>query len=266
MRDRDHGPFGLHERTIVVIGAGSGIGEAIAVACGQQGAHVVCADVNEAPARAVAARVRETGGQADAATLDIRNGQAVGELFDRLRLQQGALDGVVSTPGVNVRKPLLAYSEEEFDRVVSVNLKGAFNVLREAGRVMTEQRRGSIVMFSSIRAITVEPGQSVYAATKAGIVQLVRTAAVEFGQTGVRVNAIAPGVVETPLTAPIKANPAWYDAYAQKNVLKRWAAADEMAGPAVFLLSDAASYVTGSLMLVDGGWTAADGRFQPPGM
>ena len=72
--------------------------------------------------------------------------------------------------------------------------------------------------------------------------------------------------METPLTAPIKANPAWYDAYAQKNVLKRWAAADEMAGPAVFLLSDAASYVTGSLMLVDGGWTAADGRFQPPGM
>ena len=108
-------------------------------------------DVNEAPARAVAARVRETGGQADVATLDIRNGQAVGELFDRLRLQQGALDGVVSTPGVNVRKPLLAYSEEEFDRVVSVNLKGAFNVVREAGRVMTEQRRGSIVMFSSIR-------------------------------------------------------------------------------------------------------------------
>ena len=132
--------------------------------------------------------------------------------------------------------------------------------------MMTEQRRGSIVMFSSIRAITVEPGQSVYAVTKAGIVQLVRTAAVEFGQTGVRVNAIAPGVVETPLTAPIKANPAWYDAYAQKNVLKRWAAADEMAGPAVFLLSDAASYVTGSLMLVDGGWMAADGRFKPPGM
>ncbi|HVB38680.1 MAG TPA: SDR family oxidoreductase [Vicinamibacterales bacterium] len=263
---RDHGLFGLHESTIVVIGAGSGIGESIAIACGQQGAHVVCADVNEAPARAVAARVKETGGQAEAAALDVRNAQALAELFDRLRLQRGGLDGVVSTPGINVRKPLLAYSEEEFDRVVSVNLKGAFNVVREAGRVMVEQRRGSIVMFSSIRAITVEPGQSVYAATKAAVVQLVRTAAVEFGQAGVRVNAIAPGVVETPLTAPIKANPAWYEAYAQKNVLKRWASADEMAGPAVFLLSDAASYVTGSLLLVDGGWTAADGRFQPPGM
>ncbi|MDE3154938.1 MAG: SDR family oxidoreductase [Acidobacteriota bacterium] len=263
---RDHGLFGLQDRTIVVIGAGSGIGEAIAVACGRQGAHVVCADMNEPAAQAAAARVQETGSTAEAAALDIRHAQAVAELFDRLRLQRGRLDGVVSTPGINVRKPLAAYSEEEFDRVVTVNLKGAFNVIREAGRVMAEERRGSIVMFSSIRALTVEPGQSVYAATKAGVVQLVRTAAAELGPAGVRVNAIAPGVVETPLTAPIKAHPAWYDAYAQKNALKRWATADEMAGPAVFLLSDAASYVTGSQLLVDGGWTAVDGRFQPPGM
>src|SRR5205807_7438265 len=114
-------------------------------------------------------------------------------------------------------------TDAEFDRVVELNLKGSFNVLRAAGEIMTTQRGGSIVIFSSIRSQVVEPGQSVYAMTKAGIVQLVRTAAVEFGAAGVRVNAIGPGVVETPMTAPIKSNAAWYEAYAHKSALKRWA-------------------------------------------
>jgi len=139
-------------------------------------------------------------------------------------------------------------------------------VLQAAGRVMTRQGSGSIVMFSSIRSQVVEPGQSVYAATKAGIVQLVRTAAAEFGPSGVRVNAVGPGVVETPLTAPIKNNNEWYDAYAKKNPMQRWAQPSEMVGPTLFLASDAASYVTGTLLFADGGWTAADGRFTPPGM
>ena len=165
-----------------------------------------------------------------------------------------------------MRKPILKYSEDEFDRVVAVNLKGSFNVLQAAGRLMTAQRGGSIVIFSSIRSQVVEPGQSVYAMTKAGIVQLVRAGAVEFGPFGVRVNAIGPGVVETPLTAPIQANAEWYAAYADKNALKRWARVDEMVGPTLFLVSDAASYVTGTILFADGGWTAADGRFTPPGM
>jgi len=255
--------FDLSGRTAAVIGGGSGIGEAVALGAAAQGAAVIVLDVNETAARAVATRI---GGQAGAAALDVRDSAAVSEALDRIARDRGRLDIVVCTPGINVRKPILKYSEDEFDRVVAVNLKGSFNVLQAAGRLMTAQRGGSIVIFSSIRSQVVEPGQSVYAMTKAGIVQLVRAGAAEFGPFGVRVNAVGPGVVETPLTAPIKANAEWYAAYADKSVLKRWARADEMVGPTLFLVSDAASYVTGSILFADGGWTAADGRFAPPGM
>jgi len=104
----------------------------------------------------------------------------------------------------------------------------------------------------------------VYAATKAGLLQLFRTVAAELGPQGVRANTIGPGVVETPLTGPILSNDAWKDAYAQRNALQRWATPDEMAGAIVFLASDASSYVTGAQIFVDGGWTAVDGRYTPP--
>jgi NAD(P)-dependent dehydrogenase (short-subunit alcohol dehydrogenase family) len=259
----DDGIFSLRGKIAAVIGAGSGIGEAVAIGASKLGALVVCLDSNEAAARSAAARV---GGHSAAATVDIRDGPGVARAFEAIARDHGALDVVICTPSINVRKPILQYSEDEFDRVVAVNLKGSFNVLQAAGRIMTAQKRGSIVIFSSIRSQVVEPGQSVYAMTKAGIVQLVRVGAAEFGPSGVRVNAVGPGVVETPLTAPIKANAAWYDAYASKSVFKRWARAEEMVGPTLFLASDAASYVTGTILFADGGWTAVDGRFTPPGM
>jgi NAD(P)-dependent dehydrogenase (short-subunit alcohol dehydrogenase family) len=258
--------FDLTGRTAAVVGAGSGIGEAIAAGFAAAGAHVACLDVNETAARAVAEGASRQGGRAECSLLDIRDGGAVSRAFDALAARQGGLDIVICTPSINVRKKILDYSEEEFDRVLAINMKGNFNVLQAAGRIMTAQRRGSIVLFSSIRSQVVEPGQAVYAATKAGILQMVRTAAAEFGPYGVRVNAIGPGVIETPLTAPIKANRDWYSAYAAKSVFNRWGRAEEMLGPALFLASDAASYVTGTIIFADGGWLAADGRFTPPGM
>jgi len=257
-----NGLFDLSGKTAAIIGGGSGIGEAVAIGAATQGAGVVVLDANEAAARAVAARIPG----ADAAALDISDAGSVNAALDAIARDRGRIDIVICTPAINVRKPILQYTGEDFDRVVAVNLKGSFNVLQAAGRVMTAQRSGSIVMFSSIRAQVVEPGQSVYAMTKAGIVQLVRAGAAEFGPFNVRVNAMAPGVVETPLTAPIKANAAWYAAYANKSALKRWARADEMVGPTLFLVSDAASYVTGTILFADGGWTAVDGRFTPPDM
>lgn len=259
-------PFRLDGKVVAVIGAGGGIGEAVARGAARQGARVFSLDVTAPAASATAERIRKDGGSADAGVVDVTDGEQLDATLKYVADNAGRLDAVVCTPGVNVRKKLLDYNEDEFDKVVRVNLKGTFNTLRSAGRIMTTQGGGSIVIFSSIRSLVVEPGQSVYAATKAAIVQMVRGAACEFGPSGVRVNAVGPGVVETPLTAPIKANPDWYDAYANKSILKRWASPDEMAGPTLFLISEAASYVTGTILFADGGWLAADGRFTPPGM
>jgi NAD(P)-dependent dehydrogenase (short-subunit alcohol dehydrogenase family) len=242
--------FDLTGKTAVVIGAASGIGEAIAAGFARQGAHVLALDIKPDASREIEA-------------LDITDGPAVDRVLAEIDRRQG-IDVLVCMPAVNVRKPILQYTDEELSLVLDVNMKGNFRVLRAAGRAMTARKKGSIILFSSIRSQSVEAGQSVYAATKAGIVQLARTAAAEFGPCGVRVNAIAPGVIETPLTAPIKANQAWYDAYAARTILGRWGRAEEIVGPAIFLASDASSYVTGTVLFVDGGWLAVDGRYTPP--
>ena len=256
--------FSLEGRAAAVVGGGSGIGEAIAIGCAEAGAHVSCLDIDADAAARTAAAIRAAGGKAVSAHLDIMDGAAVTRAFEVITAARGSLDVVACTPGVNVRKPLLDYTDEEIDRVLGLNLKGGAHVIQAAGRIMSGQGSGSIILFSSIRSVVVEPGQSMYAATKAGIVQMVRVAAAELGPSGVRVNAVAPGVIDTPLTAPIKDHPDWYGAYAARNILNRWGSAAEMAGPTVFLASDAASYVTGSVLFADGGWTAIDGRYTPP--
>ncbi|HJQ28496.1 MAG TPA: SDR family NAD(P)-dependent oxidoreductase [Rubrobacter sp.] len=252
--------FDLTGKTALVVGAGSGIGEASAHGLAAFGAFVVCADVNGEAADNTANEIRSAEGKADALQLDMTDPGSVRTAVERV----GAPDVLVSTPSVNVRKPLLDITDEEFDRVVGLNLKGTFRLVRDFGRGMAERGSGSIIAFSSIRGQVVEPGQGVYAATKAGTVQMLRALATEVGPRGVRVNAIAPGIVETPLTAQIKDSPDWYDSYAAKSILGRWAKPHEMVGMVVYLASEASSYVTGGFMLVDGGWTAADGRFTPP--
>ncbi len=141
--------FRLDGKVVAVIGAGSGIGAAVAAAVGVQGGHTVCCDVQRDAAEATAAAIRAAGGSADSAVLDITDEPGVTAALDALVSSHGRLDGLVCTPAINVRKPILKYSGEEFDRVVAVNLRGNFNVLTAAGRVMTAQQSGSIVLFSA---------------------------------------------------------------------------------------------------------------------
>lgn len=247
--------FRLDGRHAVVIGCG-GIGAEIVAGLAAQGSRVTCLDKD--PAVAGSAAERAPGGTAY--PVDVLDAGALRERAAAL----GEVDVLVLTAAMNVRKRLLDYTEEEFDRVVDLNLRGTFAAVRAFAPAMVERGRGSIVAFTSIRAVTVEPGQGVYAATKAGVLQLVRTWAAELGPAGVRINAVAPGVVATPLTQQIRDDDEWDRAYAQKSALGRWARPDEMVGAACWLASDAASFVTGSQVMVDGGWTAIDGRFTPP--
>jgi NAD(P)-dependent dehydrogenase (short-subunit alcohol dehydrogenase family) len=255
--------FKLEGRSALVIGGGSGIGQAAAEGLAALGAEVAVADVHSEHAEAVAEGIRCAGGAALALQVDVRDTASVEKLIATVLGRFGKLDFALTTPAVNLRKRLLDYSDDEFDRVIELNLKGTFRVARACARPMVEKKRGSIVLMSSMRAVNVEPGQSIYASTKAGIGQMARGLASELGVHGVRVNALAPGIVATPLTAPITSNPQWNEAYARHTALGRWATPQEMAGPVMFLASDASAYLTGTTIFADAGWTAIDGRFEP---
>ena len=254
--------FRLDGRTAVVVGGGSGIGREGALALAAHGATVICADRDLAAAQGTVdlAAGGEGAGELRAYELDVLDESAVARAVTEL----GDVDVLVYSAGTNVRKRVLDYTTDEFDRVIGLNLRAAFTTVRAFAPGMVERGRGSIIGLGSIRSLTVEPGQSMYAATKAGLLQLFRTVAAELGPSGVRANVVAPGVVRTPLTGQITADAGWADAYAQKNAFGRWAEPSELAGAIVFLASDAASYVTGTQILVDAGWTAIDGRYTPP--
>lgn len=252
--------FNLDGRVALVAGAGSGIGQAAALGLASFGAYIYCADINPEGTAATVSQIEAAGGNAEAISLDIRNEAMINEVLADAK----PIDILVSTPSINVRKPLLQITGDEFDRVMNLNMKGTFLLMTAVARRMADRGKGSIIIFSSIRSQVVEPGQGIYAATKSGAVQMVKALAVELADKGVRVNAIAPGVVETPLTQQIKNSPDWYNAYGSRNAMQRWAQPHEMVGAVVYLASDASSYVTGSLMFVDAGWTAIDGRFSPP--
>lgn len=252
--------FRLDHRHAVVVGCG-GIGAEIAAGLAAQGATLTCLDKDAGVARATRDRLADPVGRAHAAyPVDVLDAPGVARTAAHL----GDVDVLVLTAAVNVRKRLLDYSAQEFEQVVALNLRATFDTVRAFAPRMVQRGSGSIVALTSIRALVVEPGQGVYAATKAGVMQLVRTWAAELGPAGVRVNAVAPGVVETPLTAQIRADEDWGRAYADKSALGRWARPQEMVGAVCWLASDAASFVTGSQVMVDGGWTAVDGRFTPP--
>ena len=261
--DRYRALFDLSGKSAVVLGAASGIGKAAAEALAALGANVICADNNR---DGVERTTAEIGTQVKSAAhvVDAGNADDIAALAAAAQKFAQRIDVAVTTPAVHIRKPFLDYSDEEYDRIADLNLRGVFLFLRAFGRIMRAQRGGSLIATSSMRAMTLEPGLAIYGATKAGIIQLVRGLASELGSSGVRVNAVVPSIVDTALVAPLKARPEIFDKLAAHTAFNRWSEPSEVATAIAFLASDAASYVTGTAMLVDGGWTAIDGP--PPGL
>jgi NAD(P)-dependent dehydrogenase (short-subunit alcohol dehydrogenase family) len=251
--------FDLTGKTAVVLGAASGIGKSSAEALAALGADVVCADRAKEGAEATAAGIRAQGGSADSAGCDAADAADVAALASMVMKKFPRLDIAVTTPGLNIRKTILDYTEEDLDRVINLNIKGTLWFFQAFGRIMVNQQGGSLIACSSVRAVTIEPGLAVYGSTKAAIGLLVKGFASEVGRFGVRVNAIAPSIVETALTAPFKQRPEIHKLYAAHTVFDRWSDASEVATAVAYLASDAASYVSGSTLFVDGGWTGIDG-------
>jgi NAD(P)-dependent dehydrogenase (short-subunit alcohol dehydrogenase family) len=251
--------FDLTGKTAVVLGAASGIGKSSAEALAALGADVLCADISLDRAEATAAAIRARGGAAAAAACDAADKTSVTALQAIAMRRYQRLDIAVTTPGLNIRKTILDYTEEDLDRVINLNIKGTVYFFQAFGGVMMKQKGGSLIACSSVRAVTIEPGLGVYGATKAAIGLLVKGFASEVGAFGVRVNAIAPSIVETALTAPFQQRPEIHKLYAAHTVFNRWSHADEVATAVAYLASDAASYVSGSTLFVDGGWTGIDG-------
>jgi NAD(P)-dependent dehydrogenase (short-subunit alcohol dehydrogenase family) len=249
--------FDLTGKTAVVLGAASGIGKASAEALAALGAAVICADKDRAGVERTAAELARHG-TAHAHVVDAGSADDIAALA-AAAATTGRVDIAVTTPAMHIRKWFLDYTDDEFDRIVSLNLRGVFLFLRAFGRIMRDQGGGSVIATSSMRATTLEPGLAIYGATKAGLTQLVRGLASELGQHNVRVNAVVPSIVDTALVQPLKARREIFDRLAAHTVFNRWSAPSEVATAVAFLASDAASYITGTALSVDGGWTAIDG-------
>ncbi|HEY5296951.1 MAG TPA: 3-oxoacyl-[acyl-carrier-protein] reductase [Verrucomicrobiae bacterium] len=241
----------LENQFAVVTGAGRGIGRAIALKFASEGADVVCVSRTQENSEKVADEIRALGKKAWALAVDVSDSKAVETAAEKILADCGKVDILVNNAGVTRDGLLMRMSDEDWDTVLNTNLKGAFLFTKAFFRTFAKQRAGSIINISSVIGLIGNAGQSNYAASKAGLIGFTQSVAREIAGRGVTVNAIAPGFIETDMTAELNAE-------LKANILKqiplgKFGSADNIADAALFLASSSARYITGQVLTVDGG-------------
>jgi NAD(P)-dependent dehydrogenase (short-subunit alcohol dehydrogenase family) len=248
--------FQLEGKKAVVTGAGRGIGRALAIGLAEAGADVALLSRTEEDLKETASIIRNLGKEALVLPADVTKREEVHRAITDTHAHWGKIDIVINNAGMNIRSKALEASDEEWQTIMDTNLKSAFMVSQEAGRIMMEQGSGGkIINIASVAGQVALRTGVVYAATKAAIMQMTKVLAMEWGQYGINVNAIGPWYFKTPLTEKLLSDEAYVNDILAVTPLKRIGELPELVGPAVFLSSDAGNYVTGQTLFVDGGMT-----------
>ena len=241
----------LKDRVALVTGGAQGIGKAVALLLARNGADVVISDINLEKAEETAKEIETIGRKASAIKVDVANLDQVESMVETILQQFGHVDILINNAGITRDKLILRMTEEEWDAVLNINLKGTFNCTKAVVRHMSKQRRGKIVSIASVVGEMGNAGQANYAASKAGVIGFTKTIAREFAQRGINVNAIAPGYIETPMTEalPEKAK----EELKRMIPMERLGKPEDVAEAVLFLVSEASSYITGQVLNVNGG-------------
>ncbi len=251
--------FKLDGKIAIVTGGAGGIGEALALGLGIHGATVIVSSRNQEAIDKVAAKItEESGNEAIAISSDVTDEESLASLVDKVVEKYGRIDILVNAMGMNIKHDAFEYPVEDWDKLFDVNVKGTMLACKAAGKVMREQKKGAIVNLSSVRGIRgYTGGNSGYCATKGAVELITKALALEWAQQGIRVNALGPALVITPGTKHIAEDPKLAAKYAAAVPLGRIGLPEDMVGAVVYLCSDAASFVSGQTIYVDGGLTAA---------